>query len=69
MIEEFLQKSAKMVDESIPKFLPITPPDELYKAMRHLLDAGGKDFGLLHCCLRRKRSEERWKTCSLRRWL
>lgn len=42
MIEEFLQKSAKIVDESIPKFLPITPPDELYKAMRHLLDAGGK---------------------------
>ncbi len=31
-----------MVDEAIPKFLPITPPDELYKAMRHLLDAGGK---------------------------
>jgi geranylgeranyl diphosphate synthase type I len=31
-----------MVDEAIPRFLPITPPDELYKAMRHLLDAGGK---------------------------
>ncbi len=42
MIEEALQKRAKMVDESIPKFLPITPPDELYNAMRHLLDAGGK---------------------------
>jgi len=42
MIEEILQKKARLVDESIPKFLPITPPDELYKAMRHLLDAGGK---------------------------
>jgi geranylgeranyl diphosphate synthase type I len=42
MIEDILQKKAKLVDESIPKFLPITPPDELYKAMRHLLDAGGK---------------------------
>jgi geranylgeranyl diphosphate synthase type I len=42
MIEEELQKRAKLVDESIPKFLPITPPDELYHAMRHLLDAGGK---------------------------
>lgn len=42
MIEDILQKKAKIVDESIPKFLPITPPDELYKAMRHLLDAGGK---------------------------
>jgi geranylgeranyl diphosphate synthase type I len=42
MIEEILQQKAKMVDEAIPRFLPITPPDELYKAMRHLLDAGGK---------------------------
>jgi len=42
MIEEILQKKAKLVDESIPKFLPITPPEELYRAMRHLLDAGGK---------------------------
>ncbi len=42
MIEEALQKRAKLVDEAIPKFLPITPPDELYRAMRHLLDAGGK---------------------------
>ncbi len=42
MIEEILQKKAKLVDESIPRFLPITPPDELYKAMRHLLDGGGK---------------------------
>jgi geranylgeranyl diphosphate synthase type I len=42
MIEEALQKRARLVDEAIPKFLPITPPDELYRAMRHLLDAGGK---------------------------
>lgn len=42
MIEQILQIKAKMVDEAIPKFLPITPPDEMYKAMRHLLDAGGK---------------------------
>jgi geranylgeranyl diphosphate synthase type I len=42
MIEEALAKRAKVVDEAIPKFLPITPPDELYNAMRHLLDAGGK---------------------------
>jgi geranylgeranyl diphosphate synthase type I len=42
MIEEALKIRAKLVDESIPKFLPITPPDEMYYAMRHLLDAGGK---------------------------
>jgi len=42
MIEEILHKKAKLVDEAIPKFLPITPPEDLYGAMRHLLDAGGK---------------------------
>src|SRR5512139_860021 len=42
MIEEALKARAKLVDEAIPKFLPITPPDEMYQAMRHLLDAGGK---------------------------
>ncbi|MDD1744685.1 MAG: polyprenyl synthetase family protein [Candidatus Methanoperedens sp.] len=42
MIEEALKIRAKLIDESIPKFLPITPPDEMYYAMRHLLDAGGK---------------------------
>jgi geranylgeranyl diphosphate synthase type I len=42
MIEEALRIRAKLVDEGIPKFLPITPPDEMYNAMRHLLDAGGK---------------------------
>ncbi|GFO97366.1 dimethylallyltransferase [groundwater metagenome] len=42
MIEEALKTRAKLVDEAIPKFLPITPPDEMYNAMRHLLDAGGK---------------------------
>ncbi|MBU4220342.1 MAG: polyprenyl synthetase family protein, partial [Euryarchaeota archaeon] len=42
MIEEALKARAKLIDEAIPKFLPITPPDEMYHAMRHLLDAGGK---------------------------
>ena len=42
MIEEALRIRAKQIDEAIPKFLPITPPDEMYQAMRHLLDAGGK---------------------------
>ncbi len=38
----YLQEKAKIVDKSIPKFVPITPPDGMYYAMRHLLDAGGK---------------------------
>ncbi len=42
MIEEALGVKAKLVDEAITKFLPITPPDEMYHAMRHILDAGGK---------------------------
>lgn len=42
MIEEALKKRAGIVDEAIARYLPITPPDQMYKAMRHLLDAGGK---------------------------
>ncbi len=42
MMEEELRKRVILVDEAIPKFLPVTPPDEMYRAMRHLLDAGGK---------------------------
>ncbi|WP_320408803.1 polyprenyl synthetase family protein [Candidatus Methanoperedens nitratireducens] len=38
----YLQEKAKLVDKSIPKFVPITHPDGMYYAMRHLLDAGGK---------------------------
>ncbi len=41
-LEQALKKRAKVVDESITGFLQITPPDELYYAMRHLFDAGGK---------------------------
>lgn len=61
MIEQILQIKAKMVDEAIPKFLPITPPDEMYKAMRHLLDAGGKGSALLHCCWQQKQWVESLK--------
>lgn len=42
MIEEALQKRAKLVDDAIARYIPLTPPEALYHAMRHLLDAGGK---------------------------
>ncbi|MCX9013818.1 MAG: polyprenyl synthetase family protein [Candidatus Methanoperedens sp.] len=42
MIEEVLRKKAKVVDEAIAKYLPVSHPDEMYISMRHLLDAGGK---------------------------
>lgn len=35
-------KRGQLVNETIPKLLSITRPEELYKAGRHLLDAGGK---------------------------
>ncbi len=37
-----LAEKARLVDKYIPVFLPVAPPDGLYYAMRHLLDAGGK---------------------------
>ncbi|MFU8766625.1 MAG: polyprenyl synthetase family protein [Candidatus Methanoperedens sp.] len=42
MIEEVLQERAKIIDEAIKTYLPVTYPDEMYISMRHLLDAGGK---------------------------
>ncbi|RLI79001.1 polyprenyl synthetase family protein [Archaeoglobales archaeon] len=35
-------KRAKIVDEAIDKYLPVKEPEELYRAARHLIDAGGK---------------------------
>lgn len=37
-----IKKRAALVDRAIQKYLPISHPEELYKASRHLLDAGGK---------------------------
>ncbi|MEM2933489.1 MAG: polyprenyl synthetase family protein, partial [Methanocellales archaeon] len=37
-----VKKRAALVDKAIKKYLPISHPEELYKASRHLLDAGGK---------------------------
>lgn len=37
-----LYQRVKMVNESIPTFLSINPPNEMYLAMHHLLNAGGK---------------------------
>ncbi len=41
LIEEIKKRSAH-VDEGIQEMLPITHPEELYKAARYLPDAGGK---------------------------
>ncbi len=38
----YLQEKARLLNESLLEFLPITHLDGLYCAMRHLLDAGGK---------------------------
>ncbi len=37
-----VKKRAAIIDRAIKKYLPISHPEELYKASRHLLDAGGK---------------------------
>ncbi|MFZ3170199.1 MAG: polyprenyl synthetase family protein [Candidatus Methanoperedens sp.] len=40
--QENLKKIARIIDDNIPVHLPVSNPDGLYYAMRHLLDAGGK---------------------------
>ncbi len=42
LVIKALYQRVKMVNESIPKFFSVTSPDEMYLAMNHLLDAGGK---------------------------
>lgn len=37
-----IEKKSKLVDEGIETYLPVTHPEELYKATRYLPDAGGK---------------------------
>lgn len=41
LLEE-IRKRGSMVDGSIQNLMPIGEPDELYRAMRYLFDAGGK---------------------------
>ncbi|MFB3766332.1 MAG: polyprenyl synthetase family protein [Methanotrichaceae archaeon] len=42
MIDKELERRAAPIYDAIEKLLPITHPEELYKASRHLVDAGGK---------------------------
>lgn len=42
MIDKELERRAAPVSDAIEKLLPISHPEELYKASRHLVDAGGK---------------------------
>lgn len=42
MIDKELERRAAPISDAIEKLLPIMRPKELYKASRHLVDAGGK---------------------------
>ncbi len=37
-----IKKRSEIIDRAIEKYLPIDEPEELYKASRHLIKAGGK---------------------------
>lgn len=41
-LKEEIKKRAIVVDRAIKRYLPISHPEELYRASRHLVDAGGK---------------------------
>ena len=42
MIDKELERRSPPISDAIERLLPITHPEELYKASRHLVDAGGK---------------------------
>lgn len=41
-VEAALERRRQVVDEALAETMPVTDPDRLYGAARHLLDAGGK---------------------------
>ena len=41
-VKSEVAKRAKIIDEAIGKYLPLKNPEGLYKATRHLINAGGK---------------------------
>lgn len=42
MLKEEISKRASIIEDGIEKYLVIEEPEELFKAARHLIDAGGK---------------------------
>jgi len=50
IIEE-VRKRSRIVNEAIEKYLPLKEPEGLYKAARHLIDAGGKRLRPVMCLL------------------
>jgi geranylgeranyl diphosphate synthase type I len=41
-LEDALLKRKKIVDDALNEYLPVVFPEELYRAARHLIEAGGK---------------------------
>jgi len=41
-LDDELQKRKTLIDEALDEYVPIVFPEELYRAARHLIEAGGK---------------------------
>ncbi len=50
LIEE-VKKRSKIINNAIEELLPVKKPDGLYKAARHLIDAGGKRLRPVMCLI------------------
>jgi len=48
-VDEEIAKRVKIINDAIKEFLPIREPQGLYKACRHLIDAGGKRIRPVLC--------------------
>ena len=50
-IVEEVKKRGKIINRAIDEFLPVKEPEGLYRAARHLIDAGGKRLRPVMCLL------------------
>ena len=41
-LDDDLLKKRTIIDEALNEYVPVVFPEELYKAARHLIEAGGK---------------------------
>ena len=51
MLKEEIIKRAEIINGAISKYLPIKEPEVLYRAARHLIDAGGKRLRPVMCLI------------------
>ena len=60
-LKEEILKRAEIVNSAIEKYLPVKEPEGLYKACRHLINAGGKRLRPVLCLISAEALGKDWK--------